>query len=52
LTPGAVVDRVLTVTRGFEMREPGRRSPFSGRLIGFCGEEPGAFVSILPDGEN
>ena len=32
-------------------RDKDQESRFSGRLIGFCGEEPDAFVSILLDGE-
>jgi hypothetical protein len=44
----AVSDRLIGV--GVE-RDKDRESRFSGRLIGFCGEEPDAFVSILLDGE-
>jgi hypothetical protein len=33
-------------------RDKDQESPFSGRLIGFRGEEPDTFVSILLDGEN
>jgi hypothetical protein len=33
-------------------RDKDQESRFSARLIGFRGEEPDAFVSILRDGEN
>ena len=33
-------------------RDKDQESPFSGRLIGFRGEEPDTFVSILLDDEN
>jgi hypothetical protein len=33
-------------------RDKDQESPFSGRLIGFRGEEHDTFVSILLDGEN
>ena len=46
---GAVSDGLIGV--GVE-RDKDQESPFGGRLIGFRGEKPDAFVPILLDGEN
>jgi hypothetical protein len=47
--PRRVSDGLIGV--GVE-RDKDQESPFGGRLIGFRGQEPDAFVSFLLDNEN